>query len=312
MEDRLLRACRGLAGERGERRAAQPEHFDEIRRQQAARVEIAVEPAGDATLIARQQGCAGEVRIEAQIDRIGRIAQALCQAGRQIRGREAREAGSAEPIRRRENRVASGEIASQRIGGDDRAASQRRLAGDRGARGRRRIDPHEISRARGEGEIAGDGRRARRRARSRRKNAPAFDGQCAEGSDAGQRGAGPHRSERRRGDRAVDDQRPAIDGGGAEIAVYSRERLDARLQRHSARADDRAGEGAARIGEMRVSAPSATAPVASPESDAIFAGAVAPEISKRPPAETETPLDVDMEPGPTRASAPPAIVVAPV
>src|SRR5262249_51162992 len=118
-------------------------------------------------------------------------------------------------------------------GAGERGAATR---GNMGARGNRGIDLHQIDGARLEGEIALDGHRAGRS--PRRENAAAVDRGCAHSADARERGARIHRH-RRIGDRAVHEERTAIDGGGARIRVGTSER-----QRSGAHLHQRAAGGA--------------------------------------------------------------------
>ena len=121
----------------------------------------------------------------------------------------------------RQDRVAARHVAA---GGELRVdgAGERRASRDVGARGRRRRDLDEIARPGLERQVAGDRHASRRPGRPRREHTAAVDRQRADRSGPRQRTAGIHRREDRGRDRAVDQQRAAVDRGRAGVGVDTR------------------------------------------------------------------------------------------
>ena len=160
LERTLLRAGRGFARQQrkrvGEIAAGEAEDGEEAGRQRAAVVEERVDGGGDALLVAAQPCALPERGGEVQ-QHVGRgVAQADIEA-RDIAGHAA-ERGAAEPPA-----VQDGVIA-RRVGAgrEERlhaAARERRAAGDVGDRAARRVELHDVERARLERKIARHGHR---------------------------------------------------------------------------------------------------------------------------------------------------------
>ena len=257
LEADFLRAGSGFAGElaqpAGEIGAGKPEDAHEARRQRTAIVEEIVERIGDIELVEAQTRSAGRAGLterggEVQ-DRVGRgVAEIGGEAGGQIGGCQIAERRAVEPAPGRQDGIHARHVAARGEGCSHSSSERGTTARNHiGARCVRRIDLHQVERARLEREIAGNRHRAGGITGGER--AAAVDGRRAHRAGAGEYAAvvDGHRGI---GDRAVHHQRTGADRGRAGIGVGRSEHQDAGadLGEAAATANDAGERGIIAIG----------------------------------------------------------------
>ena len=169
-------------------------------------------------MLARNELC-----LEIEQDAVGGIVELRREISRQAEGGKRIQRERAR-VGRGQGCVAARHIAARCEDGTYSAA-ERHSAPDTRARGRRGIDLNDVKRAGVQCQTAGDRQRARSARQPGNKEAAGIYGGRTYGPGAKECGAAIDR--RRRGDRAVHDQRAGIHDRRPSIGIDARERHDA-------------------------------------------------------------------------------------